>query len=184
MNIFTDKENKKYMSIGIFSYQENHKKGLLTLAFFVLAFVLYAFYYDILIPGLPDGSYRLATNNGLIIVAFLLAGGQTAIGGFFLNVCAGASGAKLDYQNGLLISAFMTFMFSMTYFFFPNFGPFYYIAFATSNAPWYVFPFEVIWTAIVICTSALITKREYNIGIAHALLFCAIAYTFITVGAS
>ena len=50
-----------------------------------VSFVIYLSFYDILIPGLPEGSYRLAIGSMFAIPALLLALGQVGIGGAIIT---------------------------------------------------------------------------------------------------
>jgi hypothetical protein len=149
------------------------------------AFIIYLFYYDTLIPGLIEGSYRLTNFTGFAISCFLLADGQIIIGGFLLNVMATAVDKKKgDYLRGLFIVSLMTFLFSFTYVIFPQYGPFFYIVYSVGMAPWYSIPFEILWTSFVVIFGAIMIHREYKMNMNYATLFSIIIYLGITAAAS
>ena len=162
----------------------NHKRLFLGLLFGIAAFVVYLFYYDTLIPGLIGGSYRLTNPAGFIISCFLLAGGQVIIGGFLLNVMAGAAGKKMDILKGDFIASITALLFAFTYVFFPRYGPFYYVVYTAGQGPWYAIPFELFWSAVIILCTAVLMKKQYQLPAKHAVLFSGIVYIFMTVGAS
>lgn len=168
-----------------FAYRMNARRLVIGVACAVVAYVLYLSYYDILIPGLPEGSYRLATTLGFAVASFLLVGGQILIGGFLINVMAAFGRARNeDCLKGDSIASVMTVLFALTYAIFPHFGPFYYIVFSATQGAWYVMLFEVLWSAFIVLIGAALIRWQYNIRLWHALVFATVAYIFITVAAS
>jgi len=92
---------------------------VLAVTFLILAFTTYAFFLDILIPGLPDSSYRLKVGFDLFLIpCLLLAGGQLMIGGFiiFMTVPTVSRGKnKLRMWQSMALGGYLTFLFSLTY---------------------------------------------------------------------
>ncbi|MBI4173688.1 MAG: hypothetical protein HY519_03125 [Candidatus Aenigmarchaeota archaeon] len=172
--------------INLFRKREPDKAIMVAaaIAFTALAFIIYTMFFDILIPGLPDGSYRQAVGALFAIPAFLLAGGQTLIAGFFLHALTHLyKGRQPAYYKAAFITAVMTLMFSFTYVIFPNFGPFYYIVFAVGG-PDYALPVEIFWTLFTIGVGTYLTRRIYGIAYPQAALSIALVLLGITVAAS
>lgn len=155
------------------------------IVFAVAAFAIYMLFYDTLIPGLPQGSYRLANPSGFVLSTFWLVTGQIIIAGFILHLMAAAVDRKReDMLRALCIVSVMTFLFSVTYFIFPNYGPFFYVVYSVGMAPWYAIPFEIFWTAFVVVLGAVLIHKEYKMNMNYATLFSLIIYLGITVAAS
>ena len=131
-----------------------------SLAMWLAAFIIYVNYYDILIPGIQDGSYRAVVGLLFIIPSFILSMGQ------------------------VLIGAFMVFLFSLTYVLFPFYGPFYFIAFATNVAPPGVLLVEVVWTAALLGISTMLLHRLQKVSLGYALFTAGVTGIFIVVAAS
>ena len=143
------------------------------------------FYYDTLIPGLPEGSYRLANPGGFLLATIWLTLGQIIIAGFILHMMAGAVDRRNeDYLKALFIVSLMTLLFAYTYVIFPQFGPFFYIVYSVGLAPWYAVPFEILWTSFVVILGAALIRREYRLTMNLATLFSLIIYLGITAAAS
>ncbi len=163
----------------------NTRRLALATLFAVLAFMTYMLFYDTLIPGLPQGSYRLANPFGFTIATFWLTAGQIIIAGFILHLMVGAIDRKKeDYLRALFIVSLMTLLFSFTYVIFPRVGPFFYIVYSVGMAPWYAVPFEILWTSFVVVVSAALIHKEYKISMNYATLFSLIIYLGITAAAS
>ena len=156
---------------------------LIALTFTLMAFTVYMLFFDILIPGLPDGSYRKAVGSLFAIPAFLLAIGQTGIGGFFINGLAVYFGAQGRLDKALLVASALTMMFSLTYAMFPNYGPFYYIVFATGG-PGYALPVEIIWSLAMAGVGTLLCRRVFGLRARDSFLIVASVLIGITVAAS
>lgn len=150
---------------------------------FLLTFVIYVNFFDILIPGLPNGSYRQAVGPLFAIPSFLLAGGQVLIGGLIIYFISSKFSPKAKLQKSLFISAAVTLFFSFTYVIFPFFGPFYYIVFAVGGPP-HALLVEVVWSVIMLTAGTLLTEKLNKVERKYAFLVAAITIMFITVAAS
>lgn len=165
------------------AYRKDNKLLMASSTFILLAFVVYVLFYDILIPGLPGGSYRLAVGYLFLVPSLMLAVGQAFILGFFLHMTAAALAGKRDFLKALFIASFLTFLFSVTYVIFPFYGPFYYIVFAVGG-PWYALPVEVLWSAITISAGALLIHRFFNLPVKASHLISSLIVAGIIVTAS
>ncbi|MBI2675487.1 MAG: hypothetical protein HYX24_03445 [Candidatus Aenigmarchaeota archaeon] len=150
------------------------------------SFFVYVAFFDILMPGLPEGSYRLAVGQLFAIPSFILAFGQIAISAIFLYHIAAANGAKVagTFSRSVFVASVLTFLFSLTYVIFPHFGPFYYIVFAAEKAPANVLPIEIAWTLAALLIGSLAYERIYKLGFRESLFYIALVYVFISVAAS
>jgi len=148
------------------------------------SFVIYLNYYDILIPGIPDGSYRLAVGTLFVIPAFILSVGQLLIGAFIIFAAAYLFKGREHVTRSFFVSAVVVFLFSLTYVIFPMFGPFYYIVFATGIAPPHVLEVEIAWTLTILAVSTLLIAKMNKIKMHDALFTAAVTIIFIVVAAS
>lgn len=163
------------------------KYPLASVVLWFVSFLIYLSYYDILIPGLPNGSFRLAVGPLIVAPFFILAAGQVVIGGliiyFGVTSIIRRCEFKKDYTISLFIASLMTFLFSLTYVIYPFYGPFYYIIFLAGGPP-EVILVEIIWSAIMLAASTLLIGKLHKIKRKYAFLIAAIAIIFITVAAS
>ena len=150
---------------------------------FLITFVIYTYYYDILIPGLPNGSYRHAIGQYFAIPAFLLAGGQVMLAGVIIFVAANTYKNNQDFEKSLLISSVLVLMFAMTYVMFPMYGPFYYIVFAVGGPP-YVLVVELVWSIAMLVVATNMINKLHKIGKLNALITAFVTLVFIMVAAS
>ncbi len=159
---------------------------VLAVTFLILAFTTYAFFLDILIPGLPDSSYRLKVGFDLFLIpCLLLAGGQLMIGGFiiFMTVLTVSRGKyKLRMWQSMAMGGYLTFLFSLTYAAYPLHGPVYYAAFVSTSL--YAISFEVVWAASSIVSAALAVRLLSGARWKHALFSAGLALLIIIVSAS
>lgn len=167
----------------LFQHKSNAKLYLLVLSLFLLSVAVYAAYFDILLPGFTDGSYRKAIGELFIIPSVLLAASQIFFGGFLLHMCTSAIAKKGDFLRSLSIAAIMAFMFSLTYVMFPFYGPFYYIIFVLTG-PWYALPLEIAYTATMVLVSAYLIRRFYGIEWKISIFVAAVILGGMTVAAS
>ncbi len=161
-----------------------NKYVLTTFALWLASFIIYLNYYDILIPGLPNGSYRLAIGELFAIPVFLLSVGQVVIGAVMIFASVNLFRKKPNMAKSLFISSFMVFLFSLTYIIFPMFGPFYYIVFVTADAPSYVLGIEMAWTAVTLVISTISIAKLNGLKTCDALFTAIMATIFIIVAAS
>ena len=150
----------------------------------LISFVVYVNYYDILIPGIPNGSYKLAVGNLFAIPSFILLAGQVFVGAFIIYACVYLFHGKEHATKSLLISSTMAFMFSLTYVIFPMFGPFYYIVFATGTAPPHVIEIELVWTILTLSISTFLVSRLGKVELRKAFFTALVVGIFIVVAAS
>ena|SRR3989344_656457 len=155
-----------------------------SLAMWLAAFIIYVNYYDILIPGIQDGSYRAVVGLLFIIPSFILSMGQVLIGAFMVFACVYLFHGKEHETKSLFTGAFMVFLFSLTYVLFPFYGPFYFIAFATNVAPPGVLLVEVVWTAALLGISTMLLHRLQKVSLGYALFTAGVTGIFIVVAAS
>ncbi len=160
----------------------------LTVLLSSISFVIYLLFYDILIPGLPGGSYRQAVGSLFAIPSLLLLLGQVGIGGLIiLFAVSSIKKEKLSrdaYAKCLFTSSVITFLFAFTYVIYPLYGPFYYIVFATGAAPPGVLLVEIVWTAVMLSLSTLMISKINKIRFREAFAVAAITIIFIIVAAS
>lgn len=162
-------------------------KKLLAVVFVLLvcAFFVYYSYFDILIPSVADDSYRAAVGGVFVIPVLVLLLGQAGVGGFFLQIFAFAVNKKhADYLKATVISSFLTLWFALTYFWFPKYGPFYYLVFVYGEAPWYALPLEIAWTAGALLAGTLLAIRMLRLPWRKAFIGVGLAYMFMTLAAS
>lgn len=162
-------KNKNYVAVSII--------------LFLIAFIIYTYYYDILIPGLPNGSYRHAIGQFFAIPAFLLAAGQVMLAGAIIFFAANTYNNDQDFEKSLLISSVLVLMFSLTYVIFPMYGPFYYIVFAVGGPP-YVLAIEFVWSIAMLVVATGMISKIHKIGKLHALITAFVTLVFIMVAAS
>jgi len=161
------------------------KYKLLAVIFFFLAFLVFSFYLDILIPGLPNNSERQHIGFILFLIpSFLLAGGQVAISGFFIfmtvpTVSKGRN--KLRMWQSMALGGYLTLLFSLTYAAYPDRGPVYYAAFV-GNAVTAVI-FEAIWAASSIVSAGWAIKRLSGARWVHSLFAAGLALLIIIIAA-
>ena len=167
----------------MFVHKKNPSLYFLVLVLFLLSAAVYTAYFDILLPGFSDGSYRKAVGEMFIIPSVLLAAGQIFFGGFLLHMCTSAIAKKGDFLRSLSIAAIMAFMFSLTYVMFPFYGPFYYIVFVLTG-PWYALPLEIAYTAATVLASAYLIRRFYDIEWKISIFVAAVILGGMTVAAS
>ncbi|KHO47381.1 MAG: hypothetical protein QT00_C0002G0031 [archaeon GW2011_AR5] len=153
-----------------------------------VSFVIYLSFYDILIPGLPEGSYRLAIGSMFAIPALLLALGQVGIGGAIITFAVSSIRkerlSKENYLKSLFVASLITLLFAFTYVIYPFYGPFYYIVFSAGGLSPVIIAGEIAWTAIMVVAGTLLISRMNKLRTSHALLVTVIAIIFITVAAS
>lgn len=174
---------RDYTFKDLFRHKKNPALYALVLLFFVLSIAVYALYFDILLPGFADSSYRKAVGTWFIIPSILLAFGQIFVGGFFLHAIAIAIAKKNDFLKALVISGGMTFMFSLTYVMFPFYGPFYYIVFVLTG-PSYALPVEIAYTTSMILVSSYIIRKFYGMDSKISIFVAMAILVGITVAAS
>jgi hypothetical protein len=162
------------------------KYKVLAVTFLILAITTYAFFLDILIPGLPNSSYRQMVGFALFLIpCLLLAGGQLMIGGFiiFMTVPTVSRGKyKLRMWQSMALGGYLTFLFSLTYVAYPLHGPVYYAAFVGTS--YFAIVFEAVWAASSIVSAALVIKLLSGARWKHALFAAGLALLIIVVSAS
>lgn len=167
----------------VLAYRKDNRLLSATVIFTALAFAVYLLYFDILIPGLPDGSYRLAVGQWFAVPSLMLALGQALIFGFFLHMTVSAFTRRSDFLKAVFVSSFLTFLFSLTYIIFPSYGPFYFIVFAVGG-PWHALPVEILWSAVIVTAGAFLIRGFYGLPLKVSLFASALVVAGITVAAS
>ena len=167
----------------LFRHEKNPRFYALVLILAAMSILVYSLYFDILLPGYADDSYRKAVGDLFIIPSVLLALGQIFIAGFFLHMIAAAITKKSDFLKALVITAVMTSMFSLTYVMFPFYGPFYYIVFAITG-PGYALPVEIAYTTAMILVSSYLIRKFYGMELKTSVFVAAVILLGITVAAS
>ena len=139
------------------------KYKLLTFIFLALSFIAYGLYLDILIPGLPGNSYRQTVGPiFMLIPSFFLAAGQIVIAGFVTYMMVRTlshDSTRIRMWQALAIGALLTFLFSLTYAFFPGHGPIYYLAWVAGPQTALALLVEILWTAFEIVSVAYLIRR-------------------------
>ncbi len=138
------------------------KYKLLTFLFFGLAIATYEEFLDILIPGLPNGSYREAVGPLFFLIpTIVLAGFQIMSGGFVLYMTVRTlshDNNRIRMWQALSLASVQTFLFSLTYAFFGRRGPLYYLVFVGGGPPW-ILPLEILWTTFQIISLGYLLER-------------------------
>lgn len=168
----------------LFYSRKNTRLLAASFAFIVAAIAVYLMYLDILIPGIPGGSYRLAVGPLFAIPSIILATGQSFLMGFFLHMASSyINPREKDFVKSLFIASAATFLFSLTYAIFPMYGPFYYIVFAVGG-PWYALPVEIAWSVATVTAVALLFRKFYGVQLKISYFIAAIGVAAIVVAAS
>lgn len=155
-----------------------------------MAFIVYGFWLDILIPGLPNanGSYRETVGPLFILIpSFFLAVAQIMIGGFVTYMTVRTlthDSARIRQWQALAIAGLLTFLFSLTYAFFPNHGPIYYLAWVTGPKSALALPFEIAWTLLEIMGVAYLIRRYCTVTWRQGLFTSSFILLLITLAAS
>ncbi len=162
------------------------KYKLLTFVFLALAFITYALRLDILIPGLPNDSYRDTVGPVFMLIpSFILASGQIMIGGFITYMTVRTlthDSTRMRMWQALAIGGLLTFLFSLTYAFFPYHGPIYYIAFVGGNI--LALPFEILWALIEIIGVAFLIRRYCTVTWRQGIFTSSFILLILTLAAS
>lgn len=136
---------------------------LLTFVFLALTVITYGLWLDILIPGLKNDSYRAQVGPILMFIpSFLLGSGQIMIGGFVAYMTVRTltrDATRIRMWVALAIAALLTFLFSLTYAFFPGHGPIYYLAWVSGPDTALALPVEILWTLFEIVSVAYLIRR-------------------------
>jgi hypothetical protein len=148
------------------------------------AFIVYMLFYDILIPGITNGSYRAVVGVWFAIPSFLLAYGQALIAGTIIYFASRTFTGKASYAKSFFISSTLVMIFSLTYVIFPFFGPFYFIVFATGIAPPNVLFIEVAWAAVAVVVCTLLLEKLHGVRRKYALFTALVTLIFVVVAAS
>ncbi len=167
----------------LFHHERNSSYILVVSAFFLAALAVYALYFDILLPGYMNGSYRAAVGDWFLIPSAILASGQIFFAGFFLHMIAVALKKGNDFLKATAITSAMTFAFSLTYVMFPFFGPFYYIIFVVTG-PSYALPVEIAYSVITVSFFAWLLRKTYGMDWKTSLFVTMALLAGITVAAS
>ncbi len=142
------------------------KYKLLTFLFFGLAITVYEVFLDILIPNLPNDSYRLAVGSIFFLIpSIVLAGFQIMSGGFVLYMTVRTlshDNNRIRMWQALCLASIQTFLFSLTYAIFGKKGPLYYLVFVGGGPPW-ILPVEILWTTFEIIAFGYLLKRLTNL---------------------
>lgn len=168
-----------------FKFSKEPRTFFLLLSVMILTFVVYFMFFDILIPNLPSDSYRSAIGIWFVIPIVLLMFGQTVISGIILYLFSKvANPNNADILRAFLVAGILTFCFSLTYMFFPEYGPFYYLVFVYRSAMWYALPVEIGWTAFTMAVGSYLAHKLLKMSYKVSLLAIFIVYVFIVVAAS
>lgn len=162
------------------------KYKLLTFIFLALTFITYGVWLDILIPGLLKDSYRDTVGPlFMLIPSFILAAGQIMIAGFITYMTVRTlthDSTRIRMWQALAIGGLLTFLFSLTYFFFPYHGPLYYIAFVGGNI--FALPFEIFWALIEIIGVAFLIRRYCTVTWKQGIFTSSFVLLILTLAAS
>jgi len=170
---------------GLFKSNKELRVLFVLLSVMILTFVVYFMFFDILIPNLPSDSYRSAIGIWFVIPIVLLLLGQTVISGIILYLFSKvANPNNADFLRALLIAGILTFCFSLTYMFFPGYGPFYYLVFVYQSTMWYALPVEIGWSIFTFTVGSYLAHKLLKLSYKVSLLAIFIVYVFIIVAAS
>ncbi len=162
------------------------KYKLLTLVFLALSFITYGLFLDILIPGLLNDSYRDEVGPLFMLVpSFILASGQIMIAGLITYMTVRTlthDSTRIRMWQALAIGGLLTFLFSLTYAFFPFHGPIYYIAFVGGNI--LALPFEIIWALIEIIGAAFLIRHYCTVTWRQGIFTSSFILLILTLAAS
>jgi len=129
---------------------------LLFLLFVAGTFWVYLNYFNVALGGLD---YKNAAGSLFFFPMILLTLGQVFPSGIIIHLSAKlALRERADLIVSLLISAVLTFLFSLFYVIFPITGPFYYVTFVVEEVPANYLLIEALWTAVLIAVGAVMLK--------------------------
>lgn len=147
------------------AYKKNNSILFLSFVFIILSFSIYSLYFDILIPGIPSGSYRKNVGDYFIFPVFFLISAQIlSNSGIIHTVIKAVAPEKKDFLKAFFVSSVLVFLFSVLYVVFPFYGPFLYIvrSIGSFDVPTYLF--LALWTSFSIFLTNHLMRKMYSLG--------------------
>jgi len=147
------------------AYRRNDALLGLTVLLFALAVVNYYVNFDILAPGIGNGTGSVRADMGpyfLIPILVLAAVQALYVSGVLHLVTRAFYSEKRDFLKALFVSSLLVLLYSIFYTIFPSWGPYLYIVgtFRGTSALDYATLFA--WTAVTIASTAYAIKVIYG----------------------
>ena len=134
------------------------RRALLLLLLLLIAatFWVYLNYFNVALGGLD---YKGAAGPLFFFPMILLTLGQVSPSAIIIHLSAKlALRERAELTVSFLISAVLTFLFSLFYVIFPVTGPFYYVTFVVEEVPARFLMIEVLWTVVLIAVGTIMIK--------------------------
>jgi len=148
---------------SLVAYKKNNLALFLSFVFIILSFSIYSFYYDILIPGIPSGSYKKIVGNYFLIPVTILTSAQILFNSGMIHVITRAIiPNKRDFLKALFASSILVFLFSVFYLIFPFYGPFLYIVKSVDGFDISTYLVLISWTTFSIFSTAFLIRKIYS----------------------
>jgi len=160
------------------------RRGLLLLFLLLLAgtFWVYLNYFNVALGGLD---YKKSAGSLFFFPMILLTLGQVLPSGVIVHLSAKlALHERAELIVSLLISAVLTFLFSLIYVIFPVTGPFYYVTFVVEEVPAHFLLIEAVWTAVLITVGTIMVKLALQTKWHRALALTGMIVLILMVTAS
>jgi hypothetical protein len=180
---------------GYLYYKSNPRLTAVSLGISTLTFFVYMFYFDILVPFIPQGSVRYSYGSILFAIpVFLLLGAQSLFTTYLLHLTTKViDEQKRDLNKAYFVSSLAIFLFSICYVFHPYYGPYSFIVYFTpagQNFPAYTIPLFSAWFAVMIGIIAYAIRATFDledhpqVGIKRILILSATMFAVILAMAS
>jgi hypothetical protein len=138
----------------------------ISLCFSIATFVIYAVFFDILVPFIPGGSVRSNSGTFFLVPVLLLLSGQTLFTTWLLHIAVTiVAASKRDALKAYFVASVQVFLFSIFYIFFPQYGPYTFIVYFMPNQNFipYSYPVIIVWTAFAILATFFMIKRVFRL---------------------
>jgi hypothetical protein len=153
------------------TYQKNNKLLAFSLFVSALTYLVYAAFFDILVPFIPRGSVRYNSGVYFAIPIFFLICGQTLFLIFLLHLSMRTIAPdQRDALRAYFVASMHVLLFSILYAFFPYYGPYTLIVYFMPNENFtsYSYPLLVLWIVLIILATYLLVKRAFHLESATA----------------
>lgn len=163
---------------------KGRRLALLLLLVLLIAgiFWVYLNYFNVSLGGLD---YKESAGPLFFFPMILLTLGQVSPPAIIIHLSAKLSlHERADLIVSFLISAVLTFLFSLIYVIFPITGPFYYVTFVVEEVPPHFLLVEALWTAALIAIGTVMLKHALETKWHRALGLAGMIVLILMVTAS
>ncbi len=146
------------------AYKKNNLMLLASLAFSALSLVNYFYNFDILAPGINEGSVRVNMGSAFILPVLILTSVQILYSAGVLHlVTRSFFFEKRDFLKAYFCASLLVLMYSFFYTLFPYWGPYLFLvgSFRGTTASGYVQ--LSAWTAVLIVSISLAIRKVYGL---------------------